>query len=102
MESGKIVVTEYISLDGVIVDPGERQESDMENSEGPFPGRSIAFPDLISSAVCKEPTMSIKTLIAIFATVTATFAPQTIVHSAHEKQTMPTATPQPIINAHRA
>ena len=38
MESGKIVVTEYISLDGVIVDPGERQESDMENSEGPFPG----------------------------------------------------------------
>ncbi len=46
--------------------------------------------------------MSIKTLIAIFATVTASFAAQTIVHAAQEKPTMQTATPKPTKSGHVA
>ena len=46
--------------------------------------------------------MSVKTLIAMFATVAASFAAPTIVHAAHEKPTMQTTTPKPIKSGHAA
>src|SRR5260370_12472049 len=44
--------------------------------------------------------MSVKTLIAMFATVAASFAAPTIVHAAQEKPTMQTTTPNPIKSGH--
>jgi pimeloyl-ACP methyl ester carboxylesterase len=46
--------------------------------------------------------MSVKTLIAMIATVTASFAAPTIVQTAQEKSTMQTATPQPVKTGHAA
>ena len=46
--------------------------------------------------------MSVKTLIAMIATVTATFAVPTIIHAAQEKPTMQTATPKPVKTGHAA
>ena len=46
--------------------------------------------------------MSVKTLIAMFATVAATFAAPTIVHAAQEKPTKQTATPKPTKSGHAA
>jgi pimeloyl-ACP methyl ester carboxylesterase len=46
--------------------------------------------------------MSVKTLIAIFATVAATFATPTIVHAAQEKPAMQIATPEPTKSGHVA
>jgi len=46
--------------------------------------------------------MSVKTLIAIFATVAASFAAPTIVHTAQEKPSMQTATPKPAKSGHAA
>jgi pimeloyl-ACP methyl ester carboxylesterase len=46
--------------------------------------------------------MSVKTLIAIIATVTASFAVPTIVQAAQEKTTMQTATPKPVKSGHAA
>src|SRR5260370_23597574 len=46
--------------------------------------------------------MSIKTLIAMIGTVTASFAAPTIVHAAQEKPTMQTATPKPVKTGHAA
>jgi pimeloyl-ACP methyl ester carboxylesterase len=46
--------------------------------------------------------MSVKTLIAMFATVAATFAAPTIVHAAQEKPAMQTATPKPTKSGHAA
>ena len=46
--------------------------------------------------------MSVKTLIAMIATVTASFAAPTIVHAAQEKLTMQTATPKPVKTGHAA
>jgi pimeloyl-ACP methyl ester carboxylesterase len=46
--------------------------------------------------------MSVRTLIAIFATVAASFAAPTIVHAAEEKPTMQTATPKPNKTGHAA
>ncbi len=40
-------------------------------------------------------SMSVKKLITMFATVTASFAVPTIVHAAQEKPAMQTATPKP-------
>src|SRR5438552_151465 len=50
----------------------------------------------------RRPTMSVKTLIAMFATVAATFAAPTIVHAAQEKPTKQTATPKPTKSGHAA
>src|SRR5438309_2606928 len=50
----------------------------------------------------RRPTMSVKTLIAMFATVAATFAAPTIVHAAQEKPAMQTATPKPTKSGHAA
>jgi pimeloyl-ACP methyl ester carboxylesterase len=44
--------------------------------------------------------MPVKTLIAMFATVAASFAAATIVQAAQEKQTMQTATPKPTKSGH--
>src|SRR3979490_1062321 len=46
--------------------------------------------------------MSVKTLIAMFAIVAATFAAPTIVHAAQEKPAMQTATPKPTKSGHAA
>jgi pimeloyl-ACP methyl ester carboxylesterase len=46
--------------------------------------------------------MSVKTLIATFATVAATLAAPTIVHAAQEKPTKQTATPKPTKSGHAA
>jgi pimeloyl-ACP methyl ester carboxylesterase len=46
--------------------------------------------------------MSVKTLIAIFATVAASFAAPTIVHAAQEKPSIQTATPKPTKSGHAA
>ena len=46
--------------------------------------------------------MSVKTLIAMFSTVAATFAAPTIIHAAQEKPTMQTATPKPAKTGHAA
>jgi pimeloyl-ACP methyl ester carboxylesterase len=46
--------------------------------------------------------MSVKTLIAMFATVAASFATPTIVHAAPEKPTMQTATAKPTKSGHAA
>jgi pimeloyl-ACP methyl ester carboxylesterase len=46
--------------------------------------------------------MSVKTLIAMFATVAASFAAPTIVHAAQEKPTMQTVTPKPTKSGHAA
>ena len=46
--------------------------------------------------------MSVKTVIAMFATVAATFAAPTIVHAAQEKPTKQTATPKPTKSGHAA
>jgi pimeloyl-ACP methyl ester carboxylesterase len=46
--------------------------------------------------------MPVKTLIAMFATVAASFAAPTIVQAAQEKQTMQTATPKPTKSGHAA
>ena len=46
--------------------------------------------------------MSVKTLIAMIATVTATFAVPTIIHAAQEKPTMQTAPPKPVKTGHAA
>ncbi len=46
--------------------------------------------------------MSVKTLIAMLATVAASFAAPTIVHPAQEKPTMQTATPKPTKSGHAA
>src|SRR5436189_488312 len=46
--------------------------------------------------------MSVKTLIAMFATVVATFAAPTIVHAAQERPAMQTATPKPSKSGHAA
>ena len=46
--------------------------------------------------------MSVKTLIAMFSTVAATFAAPTIIHAAQEKPTMQTATPKPVKTGHAA
>jgi len=46
--------------------------------------------------------MSVKTLIAMFATVAASFAAPTIVHAAQEKPTMQTAMPKPAKSGHAA
>jgi pimeloyl-ACP methyl ester carboxylesterase len=46
--------------------------------------------------------MSVKTLIAMIATVTASFAVPTIVPAAQEKATMQTATPKPVKTGHAA
>jgi hypothetical protein len=46
--------------------------------------------------------MSVKTLIAMIATVTASFAVPTIVQAAQEKPTMQTATPKPVKTGHAA
>ena len=46
--------------------------------------------------------MSVKTVIAMFATVAATFAAPTIVHAAQEKPTKQTATPKPAKSGHAA
>ncbi len=46
--------------------------------------------------------MSIKTLIAMFATVAAGFAAPTIVHAAQEKPTMQTIPPKPTKSGHAA
>src|SRR5256885_16740565 len=46
--------------------------------------------------------MSVKTLIAMIATVTATFAVPMIIHAAQEKPTMQTATPTPARTGHAA
>src|SRR5256885_2314197 len=46
--------------------------------------------------------MSVKTLIAMIATVTASFAAPTIVHAAQEKPAMQTATPKPVKTGHAA
>ncbi len=46
--------------------------------------------------------MSVKTLIAMFATVAATFAAPTIVHAAQEKPTMQSATPKSTKSGHAA
>ena len=46
--------------------------------------------------------MSVKTLIAMFATVAASFAAPTIVQAAQEKPTMQTATPKPTKSGHAA
>jgi pimeloyl-ACP methyl ester carboxylesterase len=46
--------------------------------------------------------MSVKTLIAMIATVTASFAAPTIVQTAQEKSTMQTATPKPVKTGHAA
>src|SRR5438552_2181666 len=50
----------------------------------------------------RRPTMSIKTLIAMIATVTASFAIPTIVQAAQEKPAMQTATPKPTKSGHAA
>src|SRR6202163_2154853 len=50
----------------------------------------------------RRPTMSVKTLIAMFATVVASFAAPTIVYAAQEKPTMQTATPKPDKSGHAA
>src|SRR5450432_2741217 len=49
-----------------------------------------------------RPTMSVKTLIAIFATVAASFAAPPIVHAAQERPAMQTATPKPTKSGHAA
>src|SRR5436190_15809851 len=46
--------------------------------------------------------MSVKTLIAMFATVAATFAAPTIVHAAQQKPAMQPATPKPTKSGHAA
>ena len=46
--------------------------------------------------------MSVKTLIAMFSTVAATFAAPTIIQAAQEKPTMQTATPKPVKTGHAA
>ena len=46
--------------------------------------------------------MSVKTLIAMFSTVAATFAAPTIIQAAQEKPTMQTATPKPTKSGHAA
>ena len=46
--------------------------------------------------------MPVKTLIAMFATVAASFAAQTIVEAAQEKPAMQTATPKPVKSAYAA
>src|SRR5258708_25724589 len=46
--------------------------------------------------------MSVKTLIAMFAAVAATFAAPTIVHAAQKKPAMQTATPKPTRSGHTA
>ena len=46
--------------------------------------------------------MSVKTFIAMFATIAASFAPSTIVHAAQEKPSMQTATPKPTKSGHAA
>lgn len=46
--------------------------------------------------------MSVKTLIAMFATVAASFAAPTIVHASQEKPAMQTATPKPTKSGHAA
>jgi pimeloyl-ACP methyl ester carboxylesterase len=46
--------------------------------------------------------MSVKTLIAMFATVAASFAAPTIVHAAQDKPAMQTATPKPTKSGHAA
>src|SRR5438309_8022961 len=46
--------------------------------------------------------MSVKTVIAMFSTVAATFAAPAIVHAAQEKPTMQTATPKPVKTGHAA
>jgi hypothetical protein len=46
--------------------------------------------------------MSVKTFIAMFATIVATFAAPTIVQAAQEKPTMQGATPKPFKSGHAA
>src|SRR2546421_4513890 len=46
--------------------------------------------------------MSVKTLIAMFSTVAATFAAPTIIQAAQEKPTMQTGTPKPTKSGHAA
>ena len=50
----------------------------------------------------RRPTMSVKTLIAMFATVAASFAAPTIVQAAQEKPAMQTAIPKPTKTGHAA
>src|SRR6266566_3701565 len=49
-----------------------------------------------------KPTMSVKTLAVMFATVAAIFAAPTIVHAAQEKPSMQIATPKPTKQGHAA
>ena len=61
----------------------------------------IVQPYLFFNGRCEEAlefygkSMSVNTLIAMFATVTASFAAPTIVQAAQEKPAMETATPKP-------
>jgi pimeloyl-ACP methyl ester carboxylesterase len=50
---------------------------------------------------CRKP-MFVKTLIAMFATVAASFTAPTIVQAAHEKPAMQTSTPKPTKSGHAA
>src|SRR5258708_3988387 len=50
----------------------------------------------------RRPTMSVKTLAVMFATVAAIFAAPTIVHAAQEKPSMQIATPKPTKQGHAA
>src|SRR5213596_2068667 len=68
----------------------------------------IVQPYLFFHGRCEEAlefyrkSMSVKKLITMFATITASFAAPTIVEAAQEKPAMPTATPKPTKSGHAA
>ena len=68
----------------------------------------IVQPYLFFNGRCEEAlefyrkSMSVKKLITMFATITASFAAPTIVEAAQEKPAMPTATPKPTKSGHAA
>src|SRR5216683_3132517 len=66
--------------------------------------RNNAAPTVLGPppAICRRRTMSVKTLIAVFATVAASFAAPTIVQAAQEKPAMQTAMPKPGRSGHAA
>src|SRR6185295_4233040 len=66
--------------------------------------RNNAAPTVLGAppGICRRYTMSVKTLIVMFATVAASFAAPTIVQAAQEKPAVQAATPKPGKSGHAA
>src|SRR5260221_7985405 len=85
-----------------------KQQKRMEKNMSAKNDNCMVQPYLFFNDCCKEAlefyrkSLSVKRLLAMFATVTASFAAPPIVHATQEKPTMQTATPKPTKSGHAA